>query len=501
MEQPSKKSRTGAGAAIEKVSEDLLPLVLDYAMSHGLVYADKDQAGDPSRATQCPIALLPLQVPARAFAEVVSLSPLWNRLVDAVARDTEWLHGTLANAAQADPFTRRLVDMSRALHAPPGLRQRTFLGIHRSDYMLHEPEGTGPSDARFLQVELNTIASSFGALASKTADLHSFLLHRCGVCSDDASVALREKFNFRESSELQGRLPANETLRQIPRALATAHVVYGAPGAVVVFIVQGDERNFADQRFLEFALWQDHGVAVLRKTLREMHDEGTVDAASGRLRLSGGPEVSVVYFRAGYSPGDYPSEAEWAGRLLIERSLAIKCPSVDYQLVGAKKVQQALARPGVVERFVGPSASAKLRACFAGLWGLGPGEGDADIVGEALGAPQRYVMKPQREGGGNNFYGDDIPAKLGALSVEERGAYIMMQRIMPRPQDAVLTRAGTFSVLPTVSEFGFYSVFVGSGEQVHLSEHAGHLVRTKAEGVDEGGVAAGYAVVNSPFLV
>ena len=33
-----------------------------------------------------------------------------------------------------------------------------------------------------------------------------------------------------------------------------------------------------------------------------------------------------------------------------------------------------------------------------------------------------------------------------------------------------------------------------------MSQHAGHLVRTKAQGVDEGGVAAGYAVISSPFL-
>ena len=40
----------------------------------------------------------------------------------------------------------------------------------------------------------------------------------------------------------------------------------------------------------------------------------------------------------------------------------------------------------------------------------------------------------------------------------------------------------------------------GPGRRVYLSRHAGHLVRTKAQGVDEGGVAAGYAVISSPYL-
>lgn len=54
------------------------------------------------------------------------------------------------------------------------------------------------------------------------------------------------------------------------------------------------------------------------------------------------------------------------GRALIEASTAAKCPSVTYQLAGAKKVQQDLAAPGVVERFVGQEQGAALRQLFAG---------------------------------------------------------------------------------------------------------------------------------------
>jgi hypothetical protein len=52
---------------------------------------------------------------------------------------------------------------------------------------------------------------------------------------------------------------------------------------------------------------------------------------------------------------------------MLERSSAAQCPSVPYQLAGAKKVQQDLAGPGVVERFVeAPEQAALIRACFAG---------------------------------------------------------------------------------------------------------------------------------------
>lgn len=48
--------------------------------------------------------------------------------------------------------------------------------------------------------------------------------------------------------------------------------------------------------------------------------------------------VAVVYYRSGYELEAYPTDKEWDIRLLIERSRAIKCPSVQYHLAGTKKV-------------------------------------------------------------------------------------------------------------------------------------------------------------------
>ena len=62
-------------------------------------------------------------------------------------------------------------------------------------------------------------------------------------------------------------------------------------------------------------------------------------------------EISVVYLRAGYGPGDYTSDTEWEARRMVEMSKAIKCPTVITQLAGCKKVQQVLAMPGVLERY------------------------------------------------------------------------------------------------------------------------------------------------------
>lgn len=62
----------------------------------------------------------------------------------------------------------------------------------------------------------------------------------------------------------------------------------------------------------------------------------------------------------------------WDVRLMMERSLAVKCPDISTHLAGTKKVQQELARPGVLEHFFPdqPDVVAQIRATFAGLYTL-----------------------------------------------------------------------------------------------------------------------------------
>ena len=47
--------------------------------------------------------------------------------------------------------------------------QSIVLGLNRSDYMLDQQEGAAMA---LKQIEINTMAASFGGLASHTPDLH-----------------------------------------------------------------------------------------------------------------------------------------------------------------------------------------------------------------------------------------------------------------------------------------------------------------------------------------
>ena len=67
----------------------------------------------------------------------------------------------------------------------------------------------------------------------------------------------------------------------------------------------------------------------------------------------------------------------------------------------------------------------------AGLWSLEDLDDPetAKVLQQAQEQPDLFVLKPQREGGGNNLYGEEILEKL--RQGKGLAAYILMQRIRP----------------------------------------------------------------------
>jgi glutathione synthase len=348
-------------------------------------------------------------------------------------------------------------------------------------------------------------------------------------------------------------VPTNPALVNLPKAMSVAHQHYqsrfgatssdgGEHPIVILFVVQEGETNTVDQRMLEFQLWNNHQIPVVRMSLTKAKSQLQLDQDTGALYIvpdvsddgSYGSvplksEVSVAYFRAGYAPTDYPDGydgIEWQARELIERSRATKCPQLGYHLAGTKKVQQELARPGVLERFferdggegdeVLPVVDLKqMRAAFAGLYSLGEDAVDEDLeaVKAAIsGNEGLYVLKPQREGGGYNYYGEKLAKKLkenitvkddGSLTLgDDLAEFILMQRLFPPKQRAILLRGGLVEGTDdSISELGCFGTIVRSHDgKILQNEYAGFLLRTKFSNVDEGGVASGFATLSSPYL-
>ena len=373
--------------------------------------------------------------------------------------------------------------------------QSLSLGLFRSDYMVHvdaaEPQ---PS---IKQVEFNTIASSFGGLSSKVSGLHKHLFSIDAYPESISSV-------LSESS-----LPPSTSVPGLAHGMATAHEAYGKASSglptCVVFLVQDTERNVFDQRHVEYALNENHQVRTFRLPFSRVLLDTKVDA---HRKLVYTPpsmpnkqyEVSLVYFRAAYAPSEYADEKAWDARLHLERSAAIKCPSVLLQLAGTKKVQQVLATPHSphLKRFLpDEKQAAEVLKTFAPIYPMDKSEAglEARKLATDPETARRYVMKPQREGGGNNVYRKTIPEFLKSTPESHWPAHILMEMIEPPAQSNVIYRNGELMKGGVICELGMYGACLWKqGKQDGHREilknfEAGYLLRTKGDSSEEGGVS------------
>ena len=441
-----------------------------------------------------------------------------------------------------------------------GYTHQFDLGMFRSDYMLDVPEGSASPSLK--QVEFNTISSSFGGLAAQVTEMHTEL---ATFPSPAQPLAYPPHPLFSQiqptdtSSSLKsvGTPPPNAAVPTLTASLAAAHNAYGASKhspslpLCVIFLVQDNERNIFDQLAVSTHLLRKHNIPSFRLPTSAILTHTSIPPTStnpSRPLIYTPPsspttpyEVTTVYFRALYAPSEYTSPTHWAGRHHLERSCATKCPSILLHLSGSKKIQQVLTStsPDHLARFLpthSPSTLQTLRSTFAPQYSLTDPEGLSLATNPSSAA--NHVLKPQREGGGNNIYRSHIPSFLKSIPESEYKAYILMQLIHPpaAARNTVLRSDGEVVSGNVISELGIFGgclwrvnhqkgADVGVREagadieerkagadiekrardeivipEILHNEEGGYLLRTKASGSDEGGVAAGFSSLDSVIL-
>ena len=432
--------------------------------------------------THAPFSLSPYTMTESVFEEMAELTVPFSELMIRVSRNTDFLAHHLEPIAAIDPFLKMLLDCRSK-----EITQSKQLLVHRNDFFIanvkqyndkqNSPTANKITEGPVLrQVELNTVSASFPFLMTRLNQLHKNLFE-------------------------QNKLPEviqNNPLDAVVDAFAHAVQNYGISDCVMLVVVQPDEKNIFDQLGLEQHLWVKYRIATVRKTLTKIHTDGKL--FQGHLVVDG-KNVAVTYYRAGYTPDDFPAQEAFKGRQLIEASSSIQVPDLAMQLSGMKKIQQVLTKKEVLADFVSAEISGRFLKTFAKMHTLDEiiitPEGEVSAAEWLSKHADDYVLKPQREGGGNNYFGNDILKLLPSIKKEEQKAYVLMEKIQAVPHSSLQVVNGQAETLNCVSEIGRFGICFAENGEVKNNLDAGYLVRTKARNTNEGGVCAGFACLNT----
>jgi glutathione synthetase len=486
----------------------LIENIKDYQLTHGSLLKNVHTREESAvLARGIPVSLFPIQFPKAAFNRAIRLQTLFNELYVRIASSDDFLSKILAPLIRDDAFTRCLWDIYSAAKEE-GIVQEVSLGVFRSDYMIEvSHDDDGPWQLK--QVEFNTCTVAGGVHANLVADMHRFL-HKTGAYGEFFGEALEEMRD----------VPVNGTIEGLVGGLTSAHHIYGEQmdncdrRTGILFIVQHNNYNICDERPLEYGLWnQFPPIPVYRLHFRDILDH--VSLGPSRELLFSSPscpfsplEISVVYLRAGYEPDEYDDRGR-AARLLLEKSRTIKCPSLLSHLTTFKKVQQELAMPGVLEKFLPPEQCADLRATFAPIYPMDQSELGVHARDLAVNPKTSvdYILKPSLEGGGNNIYGSDISYFLETIPEDQWSRFILMKTIKSPTRDGVLMSFDGVYDGPTISELGVFGVCLwrqkaeNDSVEILKNRDVGWSFKTKPEEMEEMSVVKGYGFFSSPSLV
>ncbi|KRZ67648.1 Glutathione synthetase, partial [Trichinella papuae] len=496
--------------------DELIDSAKDWAQIHGLCIRPPGKYENSDEVQLAPFTLLPSPFSKSCFDTAINLHQFIAFELDAtrpvammavyhqIAFDYDFMEEALSPVMLSDVFVSKLFAIYRAVMKHGNMTSRLVLNIQRCDYMMQEEEAN--SSYSLKQVEVNHVAASFAGLGVRCRQWHWLMLNQ-----------------MVENGKLD-LLPENHALATVALGLLSAWRAYGRSEAIILIMVEDELRNFADQRLVEYkiqSLAEFQHVPMKRFRLSDCPGNIATDGR-GRLMLNG-VEVAVVYYRTGYLPKHFPSEDVWSAFLQIELSEAIKCPWIGFHLAGMKRMQLLLSNSDTLRSVIDKT---KLLAWPVGLKQKILHDDDEmyrqmksvavpmhDLDASKVGADElmkhleanadNFVLKPHLEGGGNNFYGQNLIKQLNQLCGNERLAYVLMERIRPPSFDNWIVRA---NIPPeqtsVVSELGTFGYLLATGQQiVSCSSDGGFLLRTKPSKEDEGGVMVGAAALDTPHLL
>ncbi|KAL3089280.1 hypothetical protein niasHS_007002 [Heterodera schachtii] len=463
----------------------------DWALSNGLVklqcYSIKDKVNCVTQFM--PFALYPSPFPRTLFQQAVDVHQAMLLLYFRISSDYAFLkdaHRQVVNSERKSiiqSLIRRLDNLYN-----DGFQQHVAMFCQRADYMASEDDN---GQIVLKQVEVNTGAVGSFATSPRFSQLHRRMVANAGL---DASEAVT---------------PVDQSDKMYAETLYHSWQKFGNDEAVILFIHGSPYSHLMlESRQIVHKLEEITSKKVKSRfiTLKEAFSRLKIDPIDKSLIFDDKYVVAVLVDRIGREISD----AELAVCVEFERSTAIKSRPMSFFVSHTKRMQQVLSTPGIVERFFtgpGEEGMAKaIRKVQIKGWPIGADENiEEGIRQKAMENPQDYVLKANDCGPTGMSFNEDIVKKLQSMAPAERDFYYLTEKLRPTTVKNHFVRPNAEPMLNVNAnpELGIFGCLVGNMNtgQVSFFSRIGHMMKSKMDNVDEGGVWRGNSVYDSPYLV
>lgn len=255
--------------------------------------------------------------------------------------------------------------------------------------------------------------------------------------------------------------------------------------------------------------------------MKEIYCLGSFDEDNNYI--ISGSIVSIFYFRAGYCIEDFMFEDDngnnigWKARESIELSNAIKVPDIDALIITLKKFQHSVNDEVKLSKLISKvenidqskvkEITDNLMSNFAQIIDYNElnETQQNDILEKLEKQSDNYLIKPMKEGGGNNYNYDEVRKIAERKDLDILHKSIIMERIFPPVSINYVLKGNTVVQENVITEVGIYSYILSDCRGSKITEIANHtfgaLFRTKFQFESEGGISYGASYANYGYLV
>ena len=372
-----------------------------------------------------------------------------NELWMKMASDCDFILQTMESFAKTDSFLSHLYDIAKKVRNSPH-RQTAKLCYSRNDFFLDE-------SGDFKQVEPNMWAVGCGAFF----DNHKKILSQIETQFGNSIPS------FARVPELPTTIPC------FTEGLEAAWRYYSKPEAIIVLVTQKHENVF--DQFAPAQALASKGITYIRYSLDDLVSLLEVDPNTGIATVLG-KEVGVFFYRDGFLP-DFYNEKTWIVREQIELSRAIKAPNIFYQLANTKYMQHLMSKPEIWLRFGYSQAEYEVQSkTFSPSFCVSDFDSKESLEDYILqhGGWKEWVLKPQRDGGCNNFFGEEIKPFFLKSTFEELKPFILHKKIHVVSRTGIFTNWKSTYVRELDDELGLYHYILSDNDK-KISEKEGGI--------------------------
>ncbi|CAF0826520.1 unnamed protein product [Brachionus calyciflorus] len=431
-----------------------------------------------------PFTLVPSPFPRRELDFAIKIQNAWNILLMKCSNNLNLIYEALKEIIDKDEMTSKLWQICKKANQEEN-KQPITLNIMRLDYLIDKNKISNGSKTALSQVEINSFACGGCGVPDKLKELHKYMLH------------------ITDNDEFIHKMDTTSLYDNIVDSLLEAWSLYGNPNAHILLVIRNVKFTYSDHRLIEYRIFEKvPTIKFLRLKFSEIYERAKLD--DKRRLFIDGHEIGLIYYRAGFDPTDYLSEEDYEARLLLERSMAIKAPRIEFQLMTSKKFQQYLYESRILEEYIDDKEIVdSIRSTFVKQYCFRKESKNEKIFELVEKDYENWVLKSPREGRCHNLFGQDIKNFLSKTDREELEKYVLMERIKPiESTNFVIHQIRKCQKIHMNCELGVFGIAIGdSSGNIHLNKYGGCLLKSKDANFNEGGIMAGYGAFDSIYFV